>query len=239
MATAKGAGKAKPPVAARSTKPPVAARSTKPPVVAVGRAVPSPSAGKPSRVGGLAAAKTARATPAVRPVPSSPAPASAPPAKRASAKQSAPKSSTAKASTAKPSTAKTSTASPSAQPDPASSPFAQAFAQLPFAPSSFALPGGRPPDLPDARISPERLAELQAEYAERWQTLLSSAGHQSAPTLDDRRFGHESWHGNNPFSWTAALYLLNAEFLQKMADSVQSDDRTRERIRFATQQWVD
>ena len=233
MATAKGAGQAKPPVAARSKKPPVAERSTKPPVAerstkpavaAVGRAVSSPSD--------------------VKSASSSPASAASPAARRTSARRSAPmpaaeKASTAKASTAKASTAKASTVPPSAKPDPATSPFAQAFAQLPFAQPSFTLPGGTPPDLPDARISPERLAELQAEYAERWQTLLSSAGHQSAPPLNDRRFGHESWQGNNPFSWTAALYLLNAEFLQKMADSVQSDDRTRERIRFATQQWVD
>ena len=243
MATAKGAGKAKQPVAAVSTKRPGAAS---------GRATPPSSADKPARIGRSTVAQASRAASAVKPAPASPAPAAASAARRAPARRSNPapsassaspaKSPGAKPSSAKPSSAKSSAASPAGKPDPGTASFADVFPRLPFAQPSFALPAGRPPglpDLPEARIPPERLTELQAEYARRWQSLLSAAGHQSAPALADRRFGHESWQGNNPFSWTAALYLLNAEFLQKMADSVQSDDRTRERIRFATQQWVD
>ena len=90
-----------------------------------------------------------------------------------------------------------------------------------------------------ASIAPERLAELQQEYLERWQQMLASATEHSAPGLKDRRFAHESWHDNGVFTWTAALYLLNAEFMQKLADSVQGERELRDRLRFATQQWVD
>ena len=88
-------------------------------------------------------------------------------------------------------------------------------------------------------IAPEKLAELQAEYMNRWQQLLGGAGDGQAPALTDKRFADSSWQHNGFFSWNAALYLLNAEFMQKMADAVESDAKTRGRIRFATQQWVD
>ncbi|MFM7571478.1 MAG: PHA/PHB synthase family protein [Betaproteobacteria bacterium] len=58
------------------------------------------------------------------------------------------------------------------------------------------------------------------------------------PASADRRFADAGWQ-TGPFAWGAALYALNAEFLQKMADSVEGDNKTRDRVRFATQQWVD
>ncbi|MEK9721348.1 MAG: class I poly(R)-hydroxyalkanoic acid synthase, partial [Quisquiliibacterium sp.] len=80
---------------------------------------------------------------------------------------------------------------------------------------------------------------MQQEYLERWQKMLADASGQAAPGLTDRRFSHETWHDNGVFTWTAALYLLNAEFMQKLADSVQGEREVRDRLRFATQQWVD
>jgi len=102
-----------------------------------------------------------------------------------------------------------------------------------------ALISGLLPALPAAQIPPARLAELQSEYLRRWQQLVTGASQHAAPTLTDRRFANEAWHDSGPFSWTAALYLLNGEFMQKMAESVQADAKTQERVRFATQQFVD
>src|SRR5690606_6559356 len=54
----------------------------------------------------------------------------------------------------------------------------------------------------------------------------------------DRRFSGAAWQG--PFAWTANLYLLNAEFMKRLAESVEGGNaKARERIRFATQQWID
>jgi polyhydroxyalkanoate synthase len=93
--------------------------------------------------------------------------------------------------------------------------------------------------MPTLAIPPERLAALQQEYVERWQELLRTAGSQSAPGLADKRFSHESWRENGPFAWTAALYLLNADFMRKLADATEGEARSRDRVRFAVQQWVD
>ena len=93
--------------------------------------------------------------------------------------------------------------------------------------------------LPQVQFPPARLAELQAEYVQRWQRLFESATAHAAPAVADKRFAHETWHDNGPFTWTAALYMLNAEFLQKMAGALEGDRQALDRIRFATQQWVD
>jgi len=76
---------------------------------------------------------------------------------------------------------------------------------------------------------------LQADYFMRLSDLMSSSNPPAAP---DRRFADASWQ-SGPFAWGAALYSLNAEFLQRMADAVEGESKSRERLRFATQQWVD
>jgi polyhydroxyalkanoate synthase len=102
------------------------------------------------------------------------------------------------------------------------------------------FPGMPSLDLPrGASIPPARLAELQADYLQRARSLFGSGIEHASVGLADRRFANEAWRDNGPFSWTAALYLLNAEFLRKLADAVDTDPKTHERIRFATQQWVD
>ncbi len=88
---------------------------------------------------------------------------------------------------------------------------------------------------PSFRMDPSRFAELQAEYLGQLGQVFSSP---QAPQARDRRFANESWR-EGPFAWGAALYAINAEYLQKMAEAVEADSKTRERIRFATQQWVD
>jgi polyhydroxyalkanoate synthase subunit PhaC len=91
-------------------------------------------------------------------------------------------------------------------------------------------------------IDPAQMLEMQKDYTERLQRLwtdFASGDATAAPALPDRRFADKSWSAQKPFAWNAALYLLNAEFLQRMAESVEADAKTRERIRFVTQQWVD
>ncbi len=100
--------------------------------------------------------------------------------------------------------------------------------------------GGRGAEAPEKSaafgIPTEALANLQADYALRLQSLLAGS---AAAQPSDRRFAAAAWRNGDVFSWGAALYELNADFLQRLADSVEGDSKTRERIRFATQQWVD
>lgn len=96
------------------------------------------------------------------------------------------------------------------------------------------------PKIPTAAIAPERLHELQSSYSRDAADLLKQAGAQSIDpsALKDRRFTDTSWQTTPAYAFTAAWYLLNARYLQELADAVQSDPKTRERIRFAVQQWA-
>jgi polyhydroxyalkanoate synthase subunit PhaC len=84
------------------------------------------------------------------------------------------------------------------------------------------------------------LSALQADYVkqatELWNASLQG-GHLPAPT--DRRFASEAWHANPASAFVSQLYLLNARTLQQLADKVEGEEKTRQRIRFAVQQWVD
>ncbi len=92
---------------------------------------------------------------------------------------------------------------------------------------------------PALSMPPAKLAALQEDYVRQWQDLLGRAGSKTAPALNDKRFAHAAWQENGPFAWAAALYLLNSNFMRRMADALEGDERTRERVRFMTQQWVD
>ena len=92
----------------------------------------------------------------------------------------------------------------------------------------------------------QQLAQIQADYlksaTELWNqslhTLNGDAAAKPAP-IADRRFGSTEWLANPAAAYTAQMYLLNARALTQLADSVQGDAKTRARIRFAVQQWVD
>lgn len=122
---------------------------------------------------------------------------------------------------------------------------AGAFAQS-GAPGStgFGPAGGMPTGegaMPFALILPERLAEIQQKYLEAWLQIWGhmSAG-DSAETVapSDRRFANDAWRKSPLYGYAAAFYVLNARTLMDMADAVQADAKTRERVRFAVSQWT-
>jgi len=91
------------------------------------------------------------------------------------------------------------------------------------------------------------LSNLQRDYvneaANLWnQTVTRSqadAAEQEKP-LPDRRFAAPDWLSNPATAYTAQMYLLNARTLLQMAESLEGgDEKTRQRVRFAVQQWVD
>ncbi len=86
----------------------------------------------------------------------------------------------------------------------------------------------------------EQLEGIQQDYlkqaTELWNHSLDQGG---ALKAKDRRFAAPEWHSNPASSFTAAMYLLNARTLQRMADSLRGNAKACERVRFAVQQWVD
>ena len=97
--------------------------------------------------------------------------------------------------------------------------------------------GAGAPDLPNLTFPPEKLLELQQNYvreaSELWNQTL-----QANPPLKDRRFKSEAWTNNPLSSFTAAVYLLNARTLMAMAEVAAGDEKSRQRVRFAVEQWV-
>src|SRR5512139_3529171 len=91
-------------------------------------------------------------------------------------------------------------------------------------------------------LSPQRLLDLQQDYLQRvgsmWTTLFEHPDKASEP-IKDPRFSDPAWQKNSLASLYARAYLLNAEFLNKMADAVEMDRKTKKRVKFAVQQWVE
>ena len=100
--------------------------------------------------------------------------------------------------------------------------------------SGFAGPSAK---MPEIQLIPEKVEELQQQYMKDALGLLTE-GFKAARTSGDRRFADASWSDNPVAAYAAAVYLLNARTLMGMADAVEADAKTRNRIRFAVEQWV-
>ena len=91
----------------------------------------------------------------------------------------------------------------------------------------------------------QALTQLQSDYVSQatamWNTALTAPAQAGAakPPPGDKRFAAEAWTQNPVAAMAAQTYLLNARTMMQLADSVQGDAKTKARIRFAVQQWVD
>jgi polyhydroxyalkanoate synthase len=91
----------------------------------------------------------------------------------------------------------------------------------------------------------DQVSRLQGDYlksvTEIWNQSLHrlSGDAPKTPAIADRRFAGVEWLENPAAAYTAQMYLLNARTLMQMADGVQGDEKTKARIRFAVQQWID
>ena len=86
-------------------------------------------------------------------------------------------------------------------------------------------------------FEPSRLLQIQSTYLKEVGELWNQG--MAAQPQDDRRFKGDAWASNPVSAFSAAAYLLNARTLMAMADAVQGDAKTKSRVRFAVQQWID
>lgn len=97
------------------------------------------------------------------------------------------------------------------------------------------------------QVPAEPLAAMQGDYIKNvtqiWndalQRLQPAGQATAAKPLPDRRFAAEPWAQNPAAAYAAQMYLLNARTLMQMAEQVQGDAKTKARVRFAVQQWID
>jgi polyhydroxyalkanoate synthase len=95
-----------------------------------------------------------------------------------------------------------------------------------------------PGDVPALKLAPDKVQALQAQYMEEAGKLWLQ-GLQGAPEKPaDKRFAGDGWASNPVATFSAATYLLNARTLMGLADAVETDAKTRARIRFAVEQWI-
>jgi polyhydroxyalkanoate synthase len=107
--------------------------------------------------------------------------------------------------------------------------------------------GGALQSLSGLKLPPAALAQLQRDYVEGatalWnrtlQDLAPGGAAAGATALDDRRFAAKEWAENPAAAYTAQMYLLNSRTLMKMAEAVDGDAKTKARLRFSVQQWID
>ena len=89
------------------------------------------------------------------------------------------------------------------------------------------------------------MAQMQADYlksaTEVWNQSLQRLNPDAAQAqaIADRRFAASEWAKNPAAAFTAQMYLLNARTMMQMADSMEADAKTKARVRFAVQQWID
>ena len=83
------------------------------------------------------------------------------------------------------------------------------------------------------------MLEMQQAYLAQSAALWNQSLQAPAAPPADRRFAAAEWTSQPGSAYLAQMYLLNARTLRQMADSIEGDPKTRDRIRFAVQQWTD
>ncbi|MDB5947874.1 MAG: phbC, partial [Ramlibacter sp.] len=85
-------------------------------------------------------------------------------------------------------------------------------------------------------FSSGKLELLQQAYVKE-ATELWNNGLQFKPS-GDKRFAAEAWGTNPVAAFSASTYLLNARTLLGLAEAVETDAKTKARLRFAVEQWM-
>jgi polyhydroxyalkanoate synthase len=88
---------------------------------------------------------------------------------------------------------------------------------------------------PQIKFSAQKLQELQQQFLADAAELWANSA-QGKLQLNDRRFADEAWATNPTAAFNAASYLLNAKTLGQLTEAVETDAKTRARIRFAVEQ---
>ena len=87
------------------------------------------------------------------------------------------------------------------------------------------------------RVDPAVWQSLQRDYLEGLAELAAKPPQEGLPA-GDRRFAGEAWQHNPMAAFAAKAHALNTRAMTALADAVQADPKTRDRIRFAVDQWA-
>ena len=99
--------------------------------------------------------------------------------------------------------------------------------------------------LPEASDMARLQQELAEAHARLWAGMAQARPGEPAqpvvqPAPGDRRFNAPEWTASPVFDYIRQAYLLNSDYLTKLADALPiADGRTKERMQFLTRQYVD
>ncbi|WP_374240819.1 PHA/PHB synthase family protein [Zoogloea sp.] len=99
--------------------------------------------------------------------------------------------------------------------------------------------------LPEASEMARLQQELAEAHARLWTGMAQVRPGEPAqpvaqPAPGDRRFNAPEWTASPVFDYIRQAYLLNSDYLTKLADALPiADGRTKERMQFLTRQYVD
>ncbi|MEO7242655.1 MAG: class I poly(R)-hydroxyalkanoic acid synthase, partial [Variovorax sp.] len=86
--------------------------------------------------------------------------------------------------------------------------------------------------------SSDKLHTLHHQYVTEATDIWRQGLRASAESAKDRRFAGKAWSDNPISAMAAAVYLLNARTLLGLADAVETDEKSRARLRFGVEQWM-
>ncbi|SMF08255.1 polyhydroxyalkanoate synthase [Alteromonadaceae bacterium Bs31] len=102
--------------------------------------------------------------------------------------------------------------------------------------------------LPNVNVNTEHFIQQQLSYLEKQQALWQSMsqamlGEPAEPVVKeengDKRFADGDWQGNPMFSYIKQAYLLNAEYVKQMVESLEFDDnKIEQQVKFYTRQFI-
>lgn len=99
--------------------------------------------------------------------------------------------------------------------------------------------------MPEAESFARLQKGLAEKHAELWSAMLArKKGEAGVPVVQpppgDRRFSAPEWSESPVFDYVRQAYLLNADFLHKVAEQMPiADGRAKSRIQFLTRQYID
>jgi len=103
-------------------------------------------------------------------------------------------------------------------------------------------PAAQPEAPPQFGVDAQQVTSLQQRYIEQltglWRDFLDHP-EKAAEPIKDSRFADAAWQSNPLASFYARAYLLNADFMNRLADTVETDRKTKRRVKFAVSQFVD
>ena len=91
---------------------------------------------------------------------------------------------------------------------------------------------------PALHFSTEKLESLRESYLKDATALMAENWVSGKMELQDKRFASPAWAENPLAAFSAAVYLLNTRTMLGLADAVDSDPKTRNRVRFAVEQCM-